>query len=76
MKLVSMRLKAVVCELAMLPEMFSSAKDCARMPGHRGGESAENTHDSLHAYERPPKRRAQIGRTIASRRKPRATEKC
>src|SRR3954465_276252 len=31
-KLVSSRLKAVVCELAMLPEMFSSAKDCARMP--------------------------------------------
>src|SRR4029078_11287005 len=31
-KLVSSRLKPVVCELAMLPEMFSSAKDCARMP--------------------------------------------
>ena len=31
-KLVSMRLNAVVCELAMLPEMFSSAKDCARNP--------------------------------------------
>src|SRR3954469_941684 len=31
-KLVSMRLNAVVCELAMLPEIFSSAKDCARMP--------------------------------------------
>jgi hypothetical protein len=31
-KLVSMRLKAVVCEFAMLPEMFSSANDCARMP--------------------------------------------
>src|ERR1700752_1831209 len=31
-KLVSMRLNAVVCELAMLPEMFSSANDCARMP--------------------------------------------
>src|SRR3954453_20227848 len=31
-KLVSTRLKAVVCELAMLPEMFSSAKDWARMP--------------------------------------------
>ena len=27
-----MRLKAVVCELAMLPEMFSSANDCARIP--------------------------------------------
>src|SRR5882757_910227 len=31
-KLVSIRLNAVVCELAMLPEMFSSAKDCARNP--------------------------------------------
>ena len=31
-KLVSSRLKPVVCELAMLPEIFSSAKDCARMP--------------------------------------------
>src|SRR6476620_1117921 len=31
-KLVSSRLNAVVCELAMLPEMFSSANDCARMP--------------------------------------------
>ncbi len=28
----SIRLNAVVCELAMLPEMFSSANDCARMP--------------------------------------------
>src|SRR5215213_1461334 len=32
MKAVSIRLKAVVCELAMLPEIFSSAKDCARIP--------------------------------------------
>src|SRR5882762_10135053 len=32
MKLVSTRLNAVVCEFAMLPEMFSSAKDCARNP--------------------------------------------
>jgi hypothetical protein len=31
-KLVSMRLNAVVCELAMLPEMFSKANDCARIP--------------------------------------------
>src|SRR5690349_19032616 len=31
-KLVSVRLKAVVCELAILPEIFSSANDCARMP--------------------------------------------
>src|SRR6185312_3415900 len=31
-KLVSSRLNAVVCELAMLPETFSSAKDCARRP--------------------------------------------
>src|SRR5439155_10484377 len=31
-KLVSMRLKAVVCELAILPETFSSANDCARSP--------------------------------------------
>ena len=31
-KLVSMRLNAVVCELAMLPDTFSSANDCARMP--------------------------------------------
>src|SRR5882762_3580399 len=31
-KLVSMRLNAVVCELAMLPEMFSSAYDSARRP--------------------------------------------
>src|SRR6266511_2357231 len=31
-KLVSMRLKAVVCELAILPETFSSANACARMP--------------------------------------------
>src|SRR4051812_43295940 len=31
-KLVSVRLNAVVCELAMLPEMFCSACDCARMP--------------------------------------------
>src|SRR3954447_2292345 len=31
-KLVSIRLNAVVCELAMFPEMFSSAKDCAGMP--------------------------------------------
>ena len=31
-KLVSVRLKAVVCEFAMLPEIFSSANDCARMP--------------------------------------------
>src|SRR3954471_3254672 len=31
-KLVSMRLNAVVCELAMLPEMFSSAYDSARKP--------------------------------------------
>src|SRR6266851_5765954 len=31
-KLVSMRLKAVVCELAILPETFSSANDCARIP--------------------------------------------
>ena len=31
-KLVSMRLNAVVCELAMLPEMFSSANACARIP--------------------------------------------
>src|ERR1043165_10145489 len=32
MKLVSTRLNAVVCEFAMLPEMFSSANDCARRP--------------------------------------------
>ena len=32
MKVLSIRLNAVVCELAMLPEMFSNAKDCARMP--------------------------------------------
>src|SRR5215208_4985440 len=32
MKAVSIRLKAVVCELAMLPAIFSSAKDCARIP--------------------------------------------
>src|SRR5581483_5093580 len=31
-KLVSVLLKAVVCELAMLPEMFCSAKACACMP--------------------------------------------
>src|SRR5262245_489325 len=31
-KLVSIRLKAVVCELAMLPETFSSANACARIP--------------------------------------------
>lgn len=31
-KLVSMRLNAVVCKLAMLPEMFSSANNCARIP--------------------------------------------
>src|ERR1044071_7680730 len=31
-KLVSIRLNAVVCEFAMLPEMFSSANDCARRP--------------------------------------------
>src|SRR5437660_9836173 len=31
-KLVSTRLKAVVCEFAMLPEIFSSANDCARSP--------------------------------------------
>src|SRR4051794_21076586 len=31
-KLVSSRLKAVVCEFAILPEMFSSANDCARSP--------------------------------------------
>src|ERR1051325_2239833 len=31
-KLVSIRLNAVVCELAMLPETFSSAYDCARNP--------------------------------------------
>src|SRR3954453_16512018 len=31
-KLVSSRLKAVVCEFAMFPEMFSSANDCARSP--------------------------------------------
>jgi hypothetical protein len=31
-KLVSSRLNAVVCEFAMLPEMFSSANDCARSP--------------------------------------------
>src|SRR5262245_56736409 len=31
-KLVSIRLNAVVCELAMFPETFSSANDCARMP--------------------------------------------
>ena len=32
MKVLSIRLKAVVCELAMMPEMFSNANDCARMP--------------------------------------------
>src|SRR6266567_2346464 len=31
-KLVSSRLKAIVCEFAMLPEMFSSANACARIP--------------------------------------------
>src|SRR5882757_6115735 len=31
-KLVSSRLYAVVCEFAMLPEIFSSANDCARSP--------------------------------------------
>src|SRR5690349_108669 len=31
-KLVSSRLKPIVCEFAMLPEMFSSANACARMP--------------------------------------------
>src|SRR3954470_13207814 len=31
-KLVSIRLNAVVCELAIFPETFSSAKDCARIP--------------------------------------------
>src|SRR5215475_1452629 len=31
-KLVSMRLNAVVCELAILPDTFSSAYDCARIP--------------------------------------------
>src|ERR1700742_4662909 len=31
-KLVSTRLKAVVCEFAILPEMFSGANDCARSP--------------------------------------------
>src|SRR5215470_10030919 len=31
-KLVSVRLKAVVCELAMLPEMFCNANDCACRP--------------------------------------------
>src|SRR5260221_6586634 len=31
-KLVSSRLKAIVCEFAMLPEIFSSANACARIP--------------------------------------------
>jgi hypothetical protein len=31
-KLVSTRLKAVVCEFAILPETFSSAYDCERRP--------------------------------------------
>src|SRR5579871_5361206 len=31
-KLVSVSLKPVVCELAMLPEMFCSANDCACRP--------------------------------------------
>src|SRR3954454_15802069 len=31
-KLVSLRLNAVVWELAMFPDTFSSAKDCARSP--------------------------------------------
>ena len=43
-KLVSTRLNAVVWELAMLPDTFSSAKDCARTR-HRGRESSEDTHD-------------------------------
>ena len=31
-KLVSTRLKPIVCEFAMFPEMFSSAYDCAERP--------------------------------------------
>jgi hypothetical protein len=48
---VSTRLKAVVCEFAMLPEMFSERKRLRAKPGHRGGESAEDTHTVLRPIE-------------------------
>src|SRR5258708_6717065 len=59
-KLVSSRLKAVVCELAMLPEMFSSAKDCARRPLTAGGRAAQNTHNSSPRCDRPQTQNAPL----------------
>ena len=57
-----MRLKAVVCEFAMLPEMFSSANDCALESRHRGGECAEDTHTVLQSDPARMPRSAATGR--------------
>ena len=76
-KLVSMRLKAVVCELAMLPETFSSANDCARMPVTAVVRAPKIPMTSSPTAFRAAVRKARdrFGRTIAIvRRKPRARE--
>ena len=74
-KLVSSRLKAVVCELAMLPEMFSSAKDCARMPVTAVVRAPKIPITRLHLRLAADARRA-CGRNIRRLRcKPRATMK-
>src|SRR4029079_18469844 len=53
-KLVSVRLKAVVCEFAILPEMFSSANDCARMPVTAVVSAPKIHMHSLHYRHRSP----------------------
>jgi hypothetical protein len=67
MKLVSTRLKAVVCEFAMLPEMFSSAKRLCAKSRHRGGECTENTHTVLQPDRSAARAAARSGEAVASR---------
>src|SRR5215470_7218596 len=55
-KLVSVRLKAVVCEFAMLPEIFCSAKDCACRPVTAVVNASKTPIPILHAEGRLSRR--------------------
>src|SRR5262245_64588537 len=50
---VSIRLNAVVCELAMLPDTFSSAYDCARRPVTAVVRAPKRPMIFLHVRRRP-----------------------
>src|SRR5262245_47383238 len=74
-KLVSVRLNAVVCEFAMLPEIFCSAKDCACRPVTAVVNASKTPIPILHPRPcRPnvPNRPATAGDPQHRSRKPRA----